>query len=69
MALSGHDGGNGVHVAGDRRFGHGPRPLAAASYPTLLTVSCMGIATVVRDQLAPLGLLIPSSFLVTPSCS
>jgi ABC-2 type transport system permease protein len=36
--------------------------LAAALYPTLLAVSCTGIAMVVRDQVAALGLLIPFFF-------
>lgn len=40
--------------------------LAAALYPTLLAVCCTGIAMVVRDQVAALGVLIPFVFLVTP---
>lgn len=40
--------------------------LAAAPYPTLLEVFCMGVGMLLRDQVAALGVLIPFFFLVTP---
>ena len=40
--------------------------IAAALYPTLLAVVCMGLAIVLRDQAATLGLMIPFFFLVSP---
>lgn len=40
--------------------------LAAALYPTLLAVFCMGVGMLLRDQLAALALLIPFFFLVSP---
>ena len=43
------------------------RPIvAAALYPTLLAVFCMGVAMVLRDQAGALGLLFPFLFLVPP---
>jgi len=43
------------------------RPIvAAALYPTLLAVFCMGVAMVLRDQAGALSLLIPFFFLVSP---
>ena len=43
--------------------------LAAAPYPTLLGVFCMGVGMLLRDQVAALGVLIPFFFLVTRSWS
>jgi ABC-2 type transport system permease protein len=40
--------------------------IAAAVYPTLLAVFCMGVAMMLRDQAAALSLLIPFFFLVSP---
>lgn len=40
--------------------------VAAALYPTLLAVVCMGVAMVLRDQTVALGLLVPFFFLVSP---
>ncbi|MCZ2810167.1 hypothetical protein O2W15_01840 [Modestobacter sp. VKM Ac-2979] len=40
--------------------------LAAALYPTLLAVVCMGVAMMMRDQTIALGLLTPFFFLVSP---
>ena len=40
--------------------------IAAAVYPTLLAVFCMGVAMMLRDQAGSLSLLIPFSFLVSP---
>jgi ABC-2 type transport system permease protein len=40
--------------------------VAAAVYPTLLAVFCMGVATMLRDQAGALSLLIPFFFLVSP---
>ncbi|MCZ2824250.1 MULTISPECIES: hypothetical protein [unclassified Modestobacter] len=40
--------------------------VAAALYPTLLAVLCMGVAMVMRDQTGALGLLVPFFFLVSP---
>jgi ABC-2 type transport system permease protein len=40
--------------------------IAAAVYPTLLAVLCMGVAMMLRDQAAALSLLIPFFFLVSP---
>jgi ABC-2 type transport system permease protein len=40
--------------------------LAAALYPTLLAVFCMGVGMMLRDQAGALGLLIPFFFLVSP---
>ncbi|MGY1716017.1 hypothetical protein ACI78R_16255 [Geodermatophilus sp. SYSU D01106] len=40
--------------------------VAAALYPTLLAVFCVGVALVIRDQAAALGLLVPFFFLLSP---
>ena len=40
--------------------------VAAALYPSLLAVFCMGVATAMRDQAGALALLIPFFFLVSP---
>jgi len=40
--------------------------IAAALYPTLLTVVCMGVGMMLRDQTAALSLLVPFFFLVSP---
>jgi len=40
--------------------------VAAALYPTLLAVVCMGVASMLRDQTAALSLLVPLFFLVSP---
>ena len=40
--------------------------VAAALYPTLLAVFCMGLAMMMRDQAGALSLLIPFFFLVSP---
>ena len=40
--------------------------IAAALYPTLLAVVCMGVGVVLRDQTAALSLLVPFFFLVSP---
>ena len=40
--------------------------VAAAVYPTLVAVVCMGVGTMMRDQAAVLGLLVPFFFLVSP---
>ncbi len=40
--------------------------VAAAVYPTLLAVFCTGVAVVLRDQAAALGLLVPFFFLLSP---
>jgi ABC-2 type transport system permease protein len=40
--------------------------VAAALYPTLLAVVCMGVGVVLRDQTAALSLLVPFFFLVSP---
>jgi ABC-2 type transport system permease protein len=40
--------------------------VAAALYPTLLAVFCMGVAMMMRDQAGALSLLIPFFFLVSP---
>jgi ABC-2 type transport system permease protein len=40
--------------------------VAAALYPALLAVVCLGVGVVVRDQTAALGLLVPFFFLVSP---
>ncbi|WP_052090616.1 ABC transporter permease [Modestobacter caceresii] len=40
--------------------------VAAALYPTLLAVVCMGVAMMMRDQTIALGLVIPFFFLVSP---
>ena len=40
--------------------------IAAALYPTLLAVVCMGVGVMMRDQTAALSLLIPFFFLVSP---
>jgi ABC-2 type transport system permease protein len=40
--------------------------VAAALYPTLLAVFCMGVAMMMRDQAGALALLVPFFFLVSP---
>lgn len=40
--------------------------IAAALYPTLLAVVCMGVGMMLRDQTAALSLLVPFFFLVSP---
>jgi ABC-2 type transport system permease protein len=40
--------------------------VAAALYPTLLAVVCMGVGVMLRDQTAALSLLVPFFFLVSP---
>jgi ABC-2 type transport system permease protein len=40
--------------------------LAAALYPTLLAVFCMGVALMMRDQATAISVLIPFFFLVSP---
>ena len=40
--------------------------VAAALYPSLLAVFCMGVALVLRDQAVALGLLVPFFFLLSP---
>ncbi|MCZ2804386.1 hypothetical protein O2W18_04665 [Modestobacter sp. VKM Ac-2983] len=40
--------------------------VAAALYPTLLAVVCMGVAMMLRDQTGALGFLVPFFFLVSP---
>jgi ABC-2 type transport system permease protein len=39
---------------------------AAALYPTLLAVICMGVGVMLRDQTAALSLLVPFFFLISP---
>lgn len=40
--------------------------VAAALYPTLLAVVCMGVGVMLRDQTTALSLLVPFFFLVSP---